>query len=406
MNLADAASRSRLAALLFRSLLLSLALPAFASANAGGEAPACRDEPALSRAAAELLLTRSWGRSEAVARAVQEAGSDAVLVRGYYFHAADPGPDAFLSEFARGADAPTVCGFAQGAEDRLLLVAARGGSLKEVSERTRKLRGELSPGFDHPELVVADVRGQLKRWAVEPQALTRGVALPEELGPPVRVQLLARGPQGVRPVAERTVPSNRGVTGKSDLGPTSAVMEGAPPPASAVPPVVSAAAATGEPPSRRPVVEPGATGVPRPAAQVPDAPAAVDASTLLSQRLMSLRGSNARRALRSNALLDRVAREQAEAVCSSGRVGHEPEPGRDPQTRLLQAGVQARRVGETVARAEDASAAFAAFERSPAHRLSLLEPGFTDAGYGDAVDAHGRHCVVILLAAWPRFVGK
>ena len=101
-----------------------------------------------------------------------------------------------------------------------------------------------------------------------------------------------------------------------------------------------------------------------------------------------------------------MAAEHAQAVCASGHVGHEPQPGQDPQARLLRAGVRARRVGETVARAEDSAAAFQAFERSPAHRLSLLEPGFTDAGFGEASDAHNHSCVVILLAAWPRYVGR
>jgi uncharacterized protein YkwD len=68
--------------------------------------------------------------------------------------------------------------------------------------------------------------------------------------------------------------------------------------------------------------------------------------------------------------------------------------------------VEARRVGETVARAQSTAAAFAAFEHSPSHRLTLLEPDFTDAGVGNVQDADGRSCVVILLATWPRYVGR
>jgi uncharacterized protein YkwD len=109
--------------------------------------------------------------------------------------------------------------------------------------------------------------------------------------------------------------------------------------------------------------------------------------------------------LRPNALLDRVAEQHANNVCLTGRIAHEPSPGEDPQARLLRAGVEARRVGETVARAETPSAAFAAFERSPSHRLTLLEPGFTDVGIGMAGDTQARHCVVIVLAQWPRYVG-
>jgi uncharacterized protein YkwD len=127
---------------------------------------------------------------------------------------------------------------------------------------------------------------------------------------------------------------------------------------------------------------------------------------VLAQRLRQLRSARGRRELRPNALLDRVAGEHALAVCLSGQIGHEPQPGRDPEVRLLAAGVRARRVGETVSRAQSAAAAFSAFEHSPSHRLSLLEPGFTDAGYGQARDARGRVCAVILLAEWPRYVGR
>jgi uncharacterized protein YkwD len=73
---------------------------------------------------------------------------------------------------------------------------------------------------------------------------------------------------------------------------------------------------------------------------------------------------------------------------------------------LRDAGVSARLVGETVARAADHGAAFAAFERSPSHRLTLLERRFTDAGIGEVKDRDGHSCVVVLLAAWPRYVGR
>ena len=56
--------------------------------------------------------------------------------------------------------------------------------------------------------------------------------------------------------------------------------------------------------------------------------------------------------------------------------------------------------------ARSTAAAFAAFTESPSHRLTLLERDFTDAGVAEALNAQGRHCAVILLATWPRFVGR
>jgi uncharacterized protein YkwD len=104
-------------------------------------------------------------------------------------------------------------------------------------------------------------------------------------------------------------------------------------------------------------------------------------------------------------LLDRVVTEHASNVCSRGRVAHALDPGRDPKQRLRQAGVAARRVGEAVARDLAPSRAFARMLESPSHRATLLEPGFTDVGLGRATDLQGRSCLVVLLAAWPRYLG-
>jgi uncharacterized protein YkwD len=122
--------------------------------------------------------------------------------------------------------------------------------------------------------------------------------------------------------------------------------------------------------------------------------------------LDQLREEASVRALRGHRLLGDVAQAHASAVCLSGHVAHELSPGEDPQVRLAHAGVQARLVGETVVRAADASTAFAQLVDSPSHRLTLLEPRFTDVGFGMARDQSGRLCVVVLLAAWPRFVGR
>jgi uncharacterized protein YkwD len=343
-----------------RGAVLSLLVVGRAHAQDGADAPDCEQDASLSRAAAELLLQGRLPDSEAVTRTVREAGSDAVFVRGYYWRPAEAGAETWLSEFKLGADAPAVCGYAQGASERLLLVVARGGSLDALSGKSKRVRGRLAPDFLEPVLVVSDRDGALRRLPLEREQLIHGVEIPAELRRPVRIQLVARGPAGPRPVAERTLP----VPGDSRA---------------------VGAVAAGRPSESEPAV----------------------ASPLATvERLARLRRAHDVPLLRANAVLDRVAAAHATRVCQSGMVAHEPAAGADPKARLRLAGIEARRVGETVARSESAHAAFAAFERSPSHRLTLLERSFTDVGVGEAADQAERHCVVILLASWPRFVGR
>jgi hypothetical protein len=336
-------------------LLLGFLLPASVAADAGTEAADCEEEAPLSRAAAELLLQPGTPTSEALTRAVREAGSDLVGVRAFLAGSGQQRElSAWLSHFSDGADARVVCGSAQSAAGRLLLVAARAGSLEPIARGAARIRGQVAEGFADPELVVADGDGELQRFAIDRAALARGVDISSELVLPARVQLVARGRLGPRPIAERVIAAREsgGVTTFDD-------------------------------------------------AALPESPGAT-----ISQRLDALRGSSERPALRDNAMLARVATAHARAVCARGLVAHELAPGGDPKQRLAAAGVSARRVGETVARAQSAAAAFAAFEHSPSHRLTLLEPDFTDVGIGEATDRRDHTCVVVLLAAWPRFVGR
>ncbi|HKP63657.1 MAG TPA: CAP domain-containing protein, partial [Polyangiales bacterium] len=106
--------------------------------------------------------------------------------------------------------------------------------------------------------------------------------------------------------------------------------------------------------------------------------------------------------LRDNRLARQAASSHARDVCAQGRVVHELEPGVDPETRVARAGLRARLVGETVARAADAGAAMRALWASPSHSLTLVEPRFTDVGIGLATDEQGKTCLVVLLLAWPR----
>jgi hypothetical protein len=342
-------------------LLLGFLLPASVAADAGMEAADCEEEAPLSRAAAELLLQDVQPTPEALMQAVRDAGSDIVGVRAYLFGASQDWR-AWLTRFASAADAGVVCGRAQSASSRLLLVAARAGSLDPITKGGRRVRGHLAAGFSNPELVVADGDGELQRIAVDRESLSRGIEIAPELVLPARVQLLARGRLGPRPIAERVV---RGGGGELASGGAAAAVD-----------------------------DIGA-----------DVPSGLTGATT-ARRLAGLRDAAGRPPLRDNAVLASVAAAHARDVCARGVIAHELVPGSDPKQRLEAAGVRARRVGETVARGQTGAAAFAAFEHSPSHRLTLLEPGFTDVGIGEAHDRHDRTCVVVLLAAWPRFVGR
>jgi uncharacterized protein YkwD len=340
-------------------LLSALLLPASARADAGGAGPECKDELPLAQAAGELLL-RGGGppSSDALTAAVRAAGSDVVGVHAFYWREEPASAaTAWLAQLKQSADAPLVCGLAHGEGGHLLLAAARAGSLEPLSARSAYVRGELATSFHDAELVVADGHGELQRLPVGRAQLARGIAIDPELTRPAQVQLLARGPAGPRPIAERVLPMPAG-SSEAASTPVSTDDEAAQP-------------------------------------EVP-----------LEQLLQGLRLHAGRAALRDNVLLRKVAATHAKRVCADGRVAHELTPGANPERRLLEAGVSARRVGETVARAQTPAAAFASFERSLSHRLTLLEAGFTDVGIGQATDASNRTCVVILLAAWPRFTGR
>jgi len=351
-----------------RYLLLGVLLPASALADAGGDTLPCQDEPALSAAAAELLLLNTKPTSEHLTLAVREAGSDAVQVRALLWTGeTDERARAWLREVSAAADAPTVCGVAHGAGKHLLLATARGGALEPLGARSRAVKGRLAREFRAAELVIADAAGGLQRLAVDAEQLARGVPISPELARPAQIQLVARGKRGPRPVAERTLPAETGAT-TADRAPSQDASQSQP---SAGPQPANAAG-----------------------------------SGHIDDMLAALRREQRQPELRPNALLAKVAHEHAQRVCERGVIAHELERGANPEQRLLAAGIKARRVGETVARAASAETAFAAFEHSPSHRLTLLERGFTDVGVGRGTDAEQRHCVVVLLAEWPRFVGR
>ena len=192
--------------------------------------------------------------------------------------------------------------------------------------------------------MIRDSDGASRRLAVDGEGLGSTITLPIEWGRPLFVQLVATGPTGPRPVAERWV-------------------------------------------GKIPQSEPTVGG-----SQAPDA------------WLLQVRRAAGARSVRTNRLLSKEATAHAQRVCDSGKLGHELDAQGDPEARLLRRGIEARVVGEAVARAQTMREALRAIEDSPSHRMTVTDPRFTDAGFGQAKDDKGRTCAVILLASWPRKV--
>lgn len=300
-----------------------------------GRAEACTEDPALGRAA-ELLVDRPepWGPT-ALLEAAREAGSDAPVVDALIIRDGNVGRrDRFLARVAARRHAPLDCGEARRENRWLVLVAPRAGRI-ELLERGR-LRITLAEGWRSPRIVARDARGDIWQASVSGE-----LTLPEVLERPVVVQLVAEGPSGPRPVAERRIGQGLALV-------------------------------------------------------VPDSDEPLD------RRLATLRERSGLGALRENRLIARVASAHARAVCEAGQVAHIIDE-RDPRQRLVRAGLRARHVGEVIARAEDPSRAYAALLASPSHRAALTDRRFTDVGIGLAESA-GQSCVVVLLAAWPRAV--
>jgi len=312
----------------------------------------CRYEDALSEAAAEILLDGRGVESNQILASVRSFGFDGVAVQAH------EGQDEslvveWLKREGERADGPLVCGEARSESRWLVLVSARGGKLWREGVR---VRGKLEPGFSRPHLVVESRDGAPKRVEVTPAELLSGVEIAPELDAK-RVQLVAEGPNGPRPVSELS-------------------LDAAPAPTPRLPP---------------PTLD---TPVTRGTRSRP-------IETLLA-RIDAFRSESGAGALRSNALLTRSAQQHADRVCELGRVGHRLDGGDDPEARLRAERISARAVGEAIARAQSADAALRAVLDSPSHRLAVSERRFTDAGIGQALDRRGNTCLVVLLASWPR----
>lgn len=307
------------------------------------DAPPCRSDPALTEVAirwvsGELKKEGVNATPAALAEAARAAGSDRVFVRGAWLREeGDRG--ALLSSF--DTDAPLVCGEAASEQGTVLVAASEPAVLELQGVRARV---QLTSGYSDPFLAV---RATEQRVRLAPDE--EGVFDLRGIEGPALLQLLAVGPDGVVPVAQRTWAGQGGEE-----------REGS---------------------SRRTTRRATTTAV---------------LETIDAARRESGSGT-----LRANRLLSSLGGEQAVAVCEAGRVSH--GLGQDnPEARALRAGLEARVIGEVSARASSVAAALDALFQSPSHEMALLDERFTDVGYGVAEDESGRSCLVVMLASWPR----
>lgn len=288
----------------------------------------CVEEPALSEIAAELVVS---GRG--LAELAAESSTDLVGLRALV---SDDQVTlrTWLTDLASRSDAPLVCGVARG-ERTAVVAAPRAGRLTLHGDELHVL---VDRAFVDAYLAVRDADGGLARLGVLPV-----LTLPP-LRRPARIQLVATGPGGPRPLAQ------------IDLG-----------------------------------------GV--------EARSLRSTSSDVPASLAALRDGEHVPPLRPNRLLSRTAAEHATRVCRERQVAHVLARGRDPSTRMRSLGIDARVFGEVIGRASTLTGALDALYASPSHRLALVDRRFTDVGWA-AVESAGSVCVVVQLAAWPRFVGR
>ena len=341
----------------FLSMATLCVLLCFSPALATASSIPCQVDGSLEEAAIEVLASeRPVGAAELV-DIVRRAGSGVPSVRGLRLMADDR---VLISEWVRQTaeelEAPVVCGVARDEDGVLVLAGARLGSLRIDTRPELRVQVSLDEQVHSPHLVIRDGGGEMIRLGLSEDEIESGIALPDGLRSPVRVQLMAVGERGPMPVAERVILLERG---SHDQHPSSERLERG---------------------SEN-------TGSGR-------------------EWVGAIRDARGVAVVRSNRLLREVAQAHAADVCASGRVGHELVPGADPEVRLRRRGVRARVVGEVVARASSREAAREALLRSPSHHLTLVDERFTDVGYGEVQSQDDQTCTVVLLAAWPRVVPR
>jgi uncharacterized protein YkwD len=302
----------------------------------------CPSDEALSRTAAAALVGELPADANALLARAHDEGSTAPVLRAIRVALDDERRASALVERLRNEARGPVACGEARTESHLFLIAAPALGRLRVDGGT--VRGELAVAFDRPLLVFRFEDGEHARVPVDRASLAHGIELPEQAeDAPTMIQLVADGPDGPRPLAELTINGT-----------------------------VEARASRGE---------------------------------SVRERLEGRRHALGAPTLRENRFLAEEAHAHAEAVCRAGRVAHRLASG-DPEERLAARGVRARVVGETVARGATLADAMDALERSPAHQMTLVDRRFTDVGIGAARDGDGKRCLVVLLAAWPRFLGR
>jgi hypothetical protein len=317
--------------------------PAQAQSAAAPPKPLCARSEKLERVAQILADRQHIPPSSELIQTARQEGVDANPVYAKFGVIGEVASfKAWVEDLLETADAPLICGRARSGQRVVLVAAVRAGAISLVGKN--RLHAEVIQEFRDPYLMVRDASGGSRRIAVDGEAYGSTITLPGEWSRPLFVQLVASGPSGPRPVAERWV---------------------------------------GKIPKHEPT---------RGGSQSPEA------------WLMQLRRGAGARTVRTNRLLSTEATSHAQRVCDSGKLGHELDPQGDPEARLLARGIEARVVGEALARAKTMRDALYAIEDSPSHRMTVTDPRFTDAGFGEAKDDKGRTCAVVLLASWPRHV--
>lgn len=330
----------------------------FAGGATAQHAPLCDQHPGLGEVAAQLVTQRSEPSSVMLTAALRDANIYMPGVRALWMRGSDTvSVENFLAAVRPSQGAGVHCGRADGAHGSLLLAAPCMASIELTSESHRwsddrlRLSGMLADNFSRPTLVVQSGGLRFARFAVTPDQLSQGVELPIEgiASASLKLQLLAHGVNGIQPVAGLSRGVLRGVEHLLDT---------------------------------------------------------VRGTEELSGLLNRLRVAAGRPALRRNPLLRQVAARQAFHACRVGKPGHRGPSGREPAQRIAAVGLVARRAGETVARAASMQGAVEAMVQSPSHLMTLLERDFTDGGVGVARGRRGSVCVAVVVATWPRFVGR
>ncbi len=295
----------------------------------------CADDARLSEAAAALALETAPDE-ETLMALVRASGSEAPRAHALSVAESDTARVAeWLATLTERGETPLACGEARSGAQRVIVAAPAAATLAVDGTH---VSGHIASGWHDPLLYAEDADGEVH--VMELTSPTFATSLPAGIDA-VRVQVVARGPDGPRPVAERVL----GVREVDGL----------------------------------------ASDDPR-------------------ERVEQMRHGAGAPVLRTSRMFDRIAAAHAEAICAAGEAAHELEPGRDPSARLREEGVVARHVGEVASRGIDVAHALDALGQSPSHRAALIDRRFTDLGIGTATGEDGYECVVVILTAWPRIL--